>query len=890
MNEEKQLTFNLGISNVPSDTTCDDNALEECVGMVYDNGEHRVIQRPVKIDITIPSGSKLVGIHVLNGQTRYILKGATMVQWTVDGTTVHDIVAHNNGDVQTQAIGKTLVVSTAGGLFYLLWDDNEYKRFGNKLPDIAVRFSLSSPSDYQDPNTKVISLGGFIEGAGVIQANGFTGAGSRWVTGKYEDAKTALVGLVSQRLNKVKEAKKFAFPFWIRFALRMYDGSHTKLSNPILMMPTVKNNWKIFSANVDDGGYHVMDENAGGWPWVNYRPSCSSLKFQVEVPQGVNIDDWQDLIRGIDVYASAEVKTFDMEGTWKIENFAVRQGSDWIANPIFNNSDYPVEDFCSPVFTSELIPPLDEVAHMRTYFHPAALSDDDIKKQLMDNSTFYKLFELDNDDLRNNTLRNAADKIAKSTVLNLTTQEQLEHDDYYSHTSIIPSVIKAYNSRLHMGNISRSFFDGYDNFSYSAYSGQAQSALDFYTYIASESGDRIVKKTITTKEIEKLWFYYPDPRAYKVEIYKNGLTKIFSASLKEHPHLNGAYYFGDLPYGGEAQDDQEPVSVPPTVNDTAEVLENQLIVSEVNNPYVFNADGYIRVGMGRVIGMATQTEAVGQEEHGTHPLIVFTDRGTQLLRMNNEGLYIIADPSKREVCNNPASITETDGAVFFTTEKGLMLMLGNDVKCVSEQMSGKSSVLFNDYLRTAYIAYDYRDGLLWIFDGASHTVNNVTTVGSKYCYVYSLKNGTFARYDFGDGNIVSSAVNNYPDYLLQMGQDALSLIERPDINADGKTVNGTFVFNTYKAFIKTRPMKLGSGMVLKNIMRMKHVKELNSDGTLSVNIEGSNDLGQWRQLKHLRGIPWKYYRMTMEFENLKATDRYAGVILITQNRRTNKLR
>ena len=47
MNEkQQQLTFDKGITNVPSDILCSDNALEESVGMIYDNGEHRVIQKP----------------------------------------------------------------------------------------------------------------------------------------------------------------------------------------------------------------------------------------------------------------------------------------------------------------------------------------------------------------------------------------------------------------------------------------------------------------------------------------------------------------------------------------------------------------------------------------------------------------------------------------------------------------------------------------------------------------------------------------------------------------------------------------------------------------------------------------------------------------------------
>ena len=40
----------------------------------------------------------------------------------------------------------------------------------------------------------------------------------------------------------------------------------------------------------------------------------------------------------------------------------------------------------------------------------------------------------------------------------------------------------------------------------------------------------------------------------------------------------------------------------------------------------------------------------------------------------------------------------------------------------------------------------------------------------------------------------------------------------------------------------------------------------------------------------LRTKPWKYYRFRYNFSGLLATDRFAGTVLITQERRTNKLR
>ena len=79
--KQQQLLFDKGITNVPSDVLCSDNTLAESVGMVYDNGEHRVIQKPAGYQpgasITINGvtiACELIIIHRHNGVLRHILR------------------------------------------------------------------------------------------------------------------------------------------------------------------------------------------------------------------------------------------------------------------------------------------------------------------------------------------------------------------------------------------------------------------------------------------------------------------------------------------------------------------------------------------------------------------------------------------------------------------------------------------------------------------------------------------------------------------------------------------------------------------------------------------------------------------------------------------------
>ena len=171
-------------------------------------------------------------------------------------------------------------------------------------------------------------------------------------------------------------------------------------------------------------------------------------------------------------------------------------------------------------------------------------------------------------------------------------------------------------------------------------------------------------------------------------------------------------------------------------------------------------------------------------------MLVFSDEGIWALSVASTGYYDSIHPMSREVCNNTSSITQTDGAVFFSSEKGLMVVVGNQVKCVSEQLNGREidgSALgeismgnFHDYLKGSFIAYDYRDSLLWIF--------NPGITNNHYCYIYSIKSGTFGKYYFGKLEVINNVVNFYPDYLLQGIGTVYSLNNRPNINLDGKEV------------------------------------------------------------------------------------------------------
>ena len=231
----------------------------------------------------------------------------------------------------------------------------------------------------------------------------------------------------------------------------------------------------------------------------------------------------------------------------------------------------------------------------------------------------------------------------------------------------------------------------------------------------------------------------------------------------------------------------------------------------------------------------------------------------------------------REVCNNARSITETDGYIFFTSAKGLMVIDGGQVRCVSEKLTGSESksikgllkMSFVDFLKTCFIAYDYRDHLLYLMNKTP-----------EYCYVYSMTEGTFSL-----KNRLSCVrtINGYPDTLLQNATgEVYSLLDRPNINDDT---------NTYACSLSSRPMKWENSAALKTLNRVKVIFDQQSTTTkIRLVMYGSNDCVAWQRVTSLRGRGFKYWKFNINLSGLRASDSLSGVLIETQERYTGKIR
>lgn len=902
---QKSLSFSKGITTSPSDLLSDDSELTASRDLIFRNGEMQPLRQAATFGQT---DHKLLYIHKGADYTNAITYDGTNLYWgalkSVNGRIPDKKPLYDIGNVSDiTSVGNTLVVATDKGIHYILYKEGKYIDLGTELPRPEFRFwleskSLSNPikkSDYisfQDymktdtcqafytSNNELCKIEyvdpGRDDSSGVQKSSKTINSGtpdtSKTLTyrgycarqSKTSEINTASNALVALHLAEVKKENLFAFPFFVRFALRLYDGSYTRISPPVLCLPSIHNNVALMPMGAND---RPSTQQVG-----YFVPSVSqaSLWFKAFVNEA---DKWSDIIKDCVIFASDEEMQFNIDGDWyfyqphELMNAYIYDCIVGDAYSCFGKWSYKITHSSS--FSSQTD------GYLTSVIMPAKMkTEEQIIENLSKKGVFYKLLEFPFSSI--NKYENGIETtklINDNVVTNLTEQEQLGVDDYMGWTTISASKLYAYNSRINALGIKRKPYSGFNHFV--AVKPSTSQPLSYYVSLSKTAGEVWIKGSMfcDVRCAMLSWFFYPDPNAKEVLFYDESTQKGISAQLQNHPRLNGAYLMQKLPDGTLPV--LTNISKPVVNEDYYELLDSQIFTSVVNNPFVFQASGDNTVGTGSILGIAANTEPISQGQFGQYPLIVFTTEGIYGLSVNSEGLYSASYPISREVCNNPESITPTGNVVYFTSDKGLMAVSGGTVRCVSPQLSGTNPPYsdatdsFLTFVRNAFLAYDYRDSLLFIYN-----------VSYDYAYVYNLLDGTFATISLGTKSIQRS-VSNYPDTLLQdSDNNVYSFSKIPVAQDDTQTYSGTFT---------TRPLKLGSSIQLKTIHQIVHLFN-SADGSLTLNVYASNDCRNWTELHSLHGKPWKYYRFRYNLSNISASDTFAGTVIDFTPRFTNKIR
>lgn len=921
----KELKYG-GFTAQPSDYSCPDGDLALSLNLINEDGGLKPLEGPTP-RLYLTSGEKLLLIHKVTGQENYIMvSGSATFKWmkrtSSYNSSKHASTIDTGGNISAYitvtAVGNTLCIATDNGVQYILWKDGTYNYLGNKPPLIHFSFGCSQIGKIEDEvevpgeasQSTQDSIGTKDNPGGMsFMGNSQLHFGGDSGKALWKDAiDTGMGTFLSQLAEKVTTKGYFHQPFYVRYAYRLYDGSYTWQSAPILMLPAV------------------------------YRPIIYSycdgkkLKLKLDIPYfslGYRLfgdlealKKWSDIVAGIDFFISAPIYTYGLEprsdGPSNVYSLfggyeATRAGSDWYFAGIYNGAEHTAADVVALAMNNWCI-------DMEV--------NENFQDQLYSQYLFYKVASIDTNELTNYSyVRDLPLDVKDFSAI--TTLPTLE-DDYNSHATIIPEFLYSYNQRLIMNGISiipprpfplsamaQTIAGGEQN--------QMPTSIKVYTRIngkkcVTEYNAKDSDIAFPIGATRPRYLYHPDPNAYMMEVKTS--TSTFRFALKRHPFLSGSYFWGGLEltsyYGASADDVSNSIGEDYT----------KIYISQVNNPFLFPVESIVNIDCGKIYRISTAAKALSQGQFGQYPLYAFTDDGIWALEVASTGVISARQPITRDVCINPEGITQIDSAVLFPTDRGIMLISGSQTQCISDSvntledfslsqfqsfskvLSGNTSlvpdfaflpsdefipfsvngtetpvipdqpgivgseafpstiVAFNTYLKGCRMIYDYAHQHIFVYNP-----------DYGYFYIYSLKSQAWGM---AHGRLKYS-INTYPEGMAVDNKDRL---------LDFSTPYGT----RPKGVLLSRPLKLDYPNVHKTIDTVIQ-RGLFKRGNVKSILYGSRDLLNWfpvwssvdHFLRGFRGTPYKYFRIALSCVLGKDETVY-GATIQYEPRKTNQPR
>lgn len=915
---EKEIAYT-GQTAAPSDYDCVDGTLAMSMNLWTENGSLKPVLQPKKLFNTGAPDRVVRCVHATSAFKHYI---ATEIQ--DDGLALsYFYLDKNDGEYKKvqfdsalnvevnsiSSIGNTLVLLTDEGMMYYLWKDGKYMSLGQHLPDLQLEFSLKSEMIRTDEFTLNFSKG------------------HQYISDYYEkefstEDQEQVTAQVLAKVNKFiadesTNKGRFIMPFFVRYAYRLYDGSLTMQSAPILMMcaTDVAPQVAITSGLTDPIKARVVG-------------AVHDLQYDVSEPEEIlsELRAWSDIITSVDIFISAPLYKYDVNG--KCKHFGERlRGSSicYLKNQTTSIKEYspalsiPIR-YQPRTFASMYYYAFYDERHgigIQTVELPTK-KEEDFNKEITRCSNFYFLKSIPIKNMVEGDYVEHKVDVDEDYLQSLVEREVLP-DDYDSHDTLVPSRAFIYNSRMNLVGMKKSLYWGFRSstlFNQTwGYVAQFESLPAIgtdknlylkndlkafrYTFYVSISLESQNVRVVNFAGYEgyglhniPIWFYYPNSNAIRLFIKEDDIdaktTSIRSYPLSKHEFLNGSYYFGSLYDGTEEKD------VPSLTNDTVSI-PNKIYTSEVNNPFVFPVTGINTVGTGEILGVSTTTKALSQGQFGQFPLYAFSTDGIWALEVSATGSYSTKQPVSRDVCINADSITQIDNAVLFVTERGIMLISGSEVICLSDMIDSKNDKPFSllDYKgKNVLIGKDemniyallkfesFLHGCQMLYDDTSRRII-VFNPTVRYAYIYSLNGKAWSMMPSN----IRSAVKSYPE--------ALALTYDGDLLDYSKRIPNDVVNNQV---IMTRPFKLDMPDVLKTIntiiqrgnFKRGHVQQI---------LYGSRDLINWtpiyssvdHYLRGFSGTPYKYFQIALKCA-LSDDESLSGMSVIFTPKLVNQIR
>lgn len=736
------------ITTVPPDNTCSDGDAALLLNLIPEDGALKPVMPP-KLVMALQDKMHITYIHKTTSFRHYIIHDDAnkKLVWTSDGKTFTEL--YTLGDIplhQVNAIGNTLMALTKDGTHYFLWDNakQSYKHLGTHLPELPITFGLKG----EVVKTEEFNVD--------LSEHEDVGENSKVTFGESNTKKVTneVLAKVNKFIAEESVAKgRFIFPFFVRYAFRLYDGSLTMHSAPILMQCSTKVAPEVLLSK-------LTIKKGDGLDNFNcfVTAALCKLDYQVSSRSALKeLENWKDIVKSVDIFISKPIYTYDQNGKCTgIENID-SSNANKVHCLLTNGSSSGIEytnkyyvgakeksetkydtrvDFSKYQYYQE-----HNIYHLYAMAYPRTdreggemkinsarvilprIKDDKLHEEIKSVAHFYLLNSIRLNDLLKvlevKTTERTELRVKEDYLQSLITREVMS-DDYDSHDILCARYSFNYNARVNICGIKKRLFKGFSTTSMIQYCNGYMPFIDndndrsHLSYaIASTRAwvhiNRNGKEFVLPcpfgemSEYDNTYFlYYPNTDAYKITVDTRGYggwEKRYEFPLEKHNFLNGAFFFSNFETMDKYIINKNPLQEGTflrieelTSQDEVIELPNKIYTSEVNNPFFFPLSGINTIGTGEIKGICSAVKALSEGQFGQFPLYAFTDEGVWALEVSNTGTYIARQPITRDICIDAKSLTQIDSAVLFATERGIMLLQGSQAICISDVLNGDNIV------------------------------------------------------------------------------------------------------------------------------------------------------------------------------------------------------
>lgn len=838
-----------GYSAVPSDYDCLDGELALAVNIIQEDGALRPILPATEVmsfssmrpsNVWVRETSTFKHYIYLFGDTLYFREITNPETGDYTDKSICYIGAGVN-IYSLEIMGNTIIVATSEGLRYLLWknDTQEYIDLGN-MPECPISFGLQGKRKYSNE----VYTGGTTE----------------------NDTQAILAQVNKFIADKSVNSGCFIFPFFVRYAYRLYDGmTLTHHSAPILMMPSTYE--APFFCDTGQSSWKVMAAPAQ----LDYKSLLTAEAYQ-------QLLKWKDIIRSVDIFISAPIYSYDQNG---------------VVDGFYTGSDLPDSYFVGKLdgaTTYGATRLVSSGARIKLPMRSWEKMENDVRSC----SQFYFLKSLDLESLAPTSNERNLIYIEDNYLQSLTAREMMS-DDYQSHDILIAKYTQSYNNRLNAANLQRKPFSGYDLASMVCYRNDGMTTNATSQVVMPVDGgladfNRGASLALSARMDTYSYLYYPDVTAKGMNII--GVESYYlGVRFSPHEFLNGAVRFFGFPSVNDKSGDQSLESGANIENPTISV-SNKIYTSEVNNPFFFPVSGINTIAAQEIYGIRSAAKALSEGQYGQFPLYAFTDEGVWAMEVKPNGGYDAKQPIIRDVCLSTRSIAQMDSAVAFASQRGIMILEGSQAICISDAIKSDfpfdietlpylinvSTFLliqlepFTQFLKNCGIMWDYFNQRL-IVGGGTSSYNN-------YAYVYSLESKSWGIMLCN----IQNPVKSYPEALALDSNGILRNFSVPDTSSPQSTL------------LVTRPLKLEGADNLKQVTSVIQ-RGVFDKGDVKTILYGSRDMLNWHliasskdhYLRGFRGTPYKYFRVAVR-SDLESQESISGCSIDYNFKMTNHTR